>query len=173
VLGGVVSDTEQLDTTITTLLRGAREPAGHAGTCDAEAAVRAAVEVAATPGEDVTIRVVGPDHPISIGCDFDALTRMLTPVLVNARTYATSAAVVTMCQDHERVEIVVHDDGPGFGSAELEDVFSPGKRGTLSVQAPGSGLGLSLARRMARGIGGDVFASAGPGGTVTVSVPSG
>ena len=51
VLGGVVSDTEHLDTTITTLLRGAREPAGHAGTCDAEAAVRASVEAAAPPDD--------------------------------------------------------------------------------------------------------------------------
>ena len=178
VLGGVVSDTEQLDTTITTLLRGAREPAGHAGTCDAEIAVRASVGAAEPSerdpaGNEVAIEVVSPEHPISVGCDFDAMTRMLTPVLVNAISYGSTSAVVTMSNAHDRVEIVVRDDGPGFQAAELEDVFLPGRRGSLSDHSPGNGLGLSLARRMARGIGGDVFASTGTGGVVTVSVPPG
>ncbi len=178
VLGGVVSDTEHLDTTISTLLRGAREPAGHAGTCDAEQAVHASVRAAAPPHHDlpgraVAIEVMSPVQPISVGCDFDAMTRMLTPVIVNAITYGATSAVITISNAHERVDIVVRDDGPGFTTAELEEVFLPGRRGSLGDQSPGSGLGLSLARRMARGIGGDVFASAGAGGVVTLSVPPG
>ena len=101
------------------------------------------------------------------------MTRTLTPVIVNAISYGATSAVITMTSAHDRVDIVIRDDGPGFGAKELEDVFLPGRRGSLRDEVPGSGLGLSLARRLARGVGGDVFANAANGGVVTVRLPSG
>ena len=144
VLGGVVSDTEHLDTTITTLLRGAREPAGHAGTCDAEAGRSrlggSSGAAARRPvGKSfVGIEVLSPEHPISVGCDFDAMTRMLTPVIVNAISYGATSAVITMSNAHDRVDIVVRDDGPGFQAAELEDVFLPGDGAAWAIGRPGA-----------------------------------
>jgi signal transduction histidine kinase len=51
---------------------------------------------------------------------------------------------------------------------DLERVFEPGH---TSV-ADGAGLGLSLARRMARAVGADVVARPGPSGRFEVRVPA-
>ena len=65
---------------------------------------------------------------------------MLAPVLDNALRLAAHVTV-TARTDGALVHVVVGDDGPGVGDA---DVFG------------GSGLGLPLARRVARSLGGDV-----------------
>jgi signal transduction histidine kinase len=51
------------------------------------------------------------------------------------------------------VEICVADDGPGLGAMDPEQAFAPGVQ---SADSPGAGLGLALARRLARGVGGDL-----------------
>jgi signal transduction histidine kinase len=57
----------------------------------------------------------------------------------------------------------VEDDGPGVTDDERERIFEPGVRGVAADTngARGSGLGLSLARRLARSVAGDVEAAGG------------
>ena len=64
--------------------------------------------------------------------------------------------------------ISVLDDGPGVAVEDVDRVFEPGH----TTHGEGSGLGLSLARRMMRAIGGDVVAQPGPGGRFDVRVPA-
>jgi signal transduction histidine kinase len=73
---------------------------------------------------------------------------------------------------------VVEDDGPGVTEDEKERIFEPGVRGSaagVERNVPrGAGLGLSLARRLARAASGDV--EVGPGETgakFIVRLPSG
>ena len=67
-------------------------------------------------------------------------------------------------------------DGPGVVGDEVEQSFEPGARGTAgqSNGASGAGLGLALARRLARSANGDVEAIAGDGGgRFIVRLPAG
>ena len=61
----------------------------------------------------------------------------------------------------------VHDDGDAIEAASAESLFEPGSSGT-----GGAGLGLALARRLARSCGGDVSAVAnGDGGRFLLRLP--
>jgi len=59
--------------------------------------------------------------------------------------------------------LAVLDDGPGVEPAQLGEIFRPGHRGPNAVGA-GSGLGLSIARRLAQTFDADLQARNRPGG---------
>jgi signal transduction histidine kinase/CheY-like chemotaxis protein/HPt (histidine-containing phosphotransfer) domain-containing protein len=61
-----------------------------------------------------------------------------------------------------RLRVTVADTGRGIAAGELERLFEPWTRGH-GREVPGSGLGLSIARRLARVLGGDVSATSAPG----------
>jgi signal transduction histidine kinase len=105
-----------------------------------------------------------PDEPIEVDADPDLTVALLVPLISNAVRYGRSQVRVTIARDGESVAFCVIDDGPGLQADELESVFEPGVRGSAANGSPGSGLGLSLARRLARVAGGDVVAEAAPGG---------
>jgi len=68
---------------------------------------------------------------------------------------------------------LVEDDGPGVGEAERERIFEAGRRGSAARDGEGAGLGLALARRLARSASGDVEAVAnGAGGRFSISLPT-
>jgi len=75
-----------------------------------------------------------------------------------------------------RVVYVVEDDGPGVALDEQQSIFEPGIRGTAGRAANGSsgtGLGLALARRLARSVSGDVDVEPTEvGARFTVSLPA-
>jgi signal transduction histidine kinase len=85
------------------------------------------------------------------------LKRCLSNLLENAFRYATAARLVVE-DDPARVRIRVLDDGPGIPEAELERVFEPFYRLEESRNrgTGGSGLGLGIARNIARSHGGDL-----------------
>jgi two-component system osmolarity sensor histidine kinase EnvZ len=79
---------------------------------------------------------------------------------------------VNVDEDGRKAVIRVVDDGPGVAREELRRIFQPGERGRAAEDgSPGAGLGLALARRLARQVGGDVLAEAAPGGRFTVELP--
>lgn len=101
--------------------------------------------------------------------------RILAPVVENACRYAASRARVTVGHDGGTVSFVVTDDGPGIDESERDRIFEPGYRGATTSAAAnpdGSGLGLALARRLARAVEGDVIAlEAGHGAQFEVRLP--
>ncbi|MCA9587353.1 MAG: HAMP domain-containing histidine kinase [Myxococcales bacterium] len=56
----------------------------------------------------------------------------------------------------EEVRVAVEDDGPGIADADPERIFEPFYRGEQARQDSGAGLGLGIAREIARRHGGDV-----------------
>lgn len=79
-------------------------------------------------------------------------------------TFRGGVAVRVALSAPDRVRFEVADTGPGLTSDELERAFEPFKRvERTGAGVPGAGLGLSLSRRLARMMGGDVVAESAPG----------
>ena len=96
-----------------------------------------------------------------------ALRRILDNLIDNALAYAGSAEI--QCSREEgMVTIDVLDRGPGLKGASAEGLFEPFVRGENSRNRAtgGSGLGLSIARTLARQMGGDVTIASRDGGGV-------
>ena len=100
--------------------------------------------------------------------DPDALRRILSNLLDNAAKYAPDAPpeIVVRGAGNGAVELVVADRGPGVPPGLEEKVFERFFRAddSLARRANGSGIGLSLARGLARGMGGDLTYRPRPGG---------
>ncbi|MFF2268325.1 ATP-binding protein [Cellulosimicrobium cellulans] len=83
----------------------------------------------------------------------DVAARALSPLVANATRYGRSRVTVSAHLAGTWVAIDVEDDGPGVSDDQAEAVFDPGHR---APESPGAGLGLPLARRVARASGGEV-----------------
>jgi two-component system heavy metal sensor histidine kinase CusS len=156
---------EQMHRILDTLMSAARAEARlDRGRGDvADALERIAAEWAPPPGPArVTLRVRGPREPLVVGVDGAVVERILAPLLENAARHARSQIVLSAEPSDGRVLVRVADDGPGVPAEGREVVFEPGGAGPNGHG--GAGLGLALARRLARAAGGDVtLAPGGPG----------
>src|SRR5438067_6424503 len=170
---------DRLARTIDVLVAAVRyEAGGERGTADARAvaqdAVRACSGLAAERRMDV--KIDEPRSPLRIGVDADLAERILQPVLENACRYGSTSVRVAIGRQNSTVVYEIEDDGPGVAAHENDRIFEPGLRG--SAPRPngdqGAGLGLSLARRLARSVDGDVVAEPGAGGgRFLVRLPTG
>ncbi len=87
----------------------------------------------------------------------DAARRAVTNLVDNARRHAQQVRLSV--QPHERsVQVIVDDDGPGIALDRRESVFRPFESGALG----GTGLGLTIARDIARAHGGDIVLGDSP-----------
>ncbi len=133
--------------------------------------VREAV-VAATGGVDFTVDVPGY---IYAEADSDQLFRILQNLTRNAEQAITGTGkgneiTVRAWREADGVVLDVADDGPGMPKAARENLF---KAFQGSVRKGGTGLGLHIARELARGHGGDVtlLDSTCEGTTFRVTIP--
>ena len=86
-----------------------------------------------------------------------ALKRCLSNLIDNAVRYG-KAATVRVADSPSALQIRVRDEGPGIPEAQLERVFEPFHRleESRSRDTGGTGLGLGIARNIARAHGGDI-----------------
>ena len=86
-----------------------------------------------------------------------ALRRCLTNLVDNAIRYGGNATIKVE-DSADRLSIRILDDGPGIPEQELEQAFAPFFRGeaSRSRDTGGTGLGLGIARNIARAHGGDL-----------------
>jgi signal transduction histidine kinase len=94
-----------------------------------------------------------------------ALRRCLTNLVDNAVGYG-KRATIEVAEDPGRLTLRVLDDGPGIPEAQLERAFEPFYRGeaSRSRETGGFGLGLGIARNIARAHGGDLILNNRPEG---------
>jgi len=100
-----------------------------------------------------------PDVP-AVLVDPHALEQALENLLANALKYGGEPPEVgvRVAVDAGRVDVVVWDRGPGIPAEERAHLFEPFFRGrrARASQAPGSGLGLAVARRAIEAQGGTI-----------------
>jgi two-component system, OmpR family, sensor kinase len=144
--GAPALTTEPLD--IADLLEGARaRVAGPAERVGRE------VEVS----EDTGLQVVG---------DRASLQRALHNLADNALAYGDGAIELSARRRNGAVELHVEDRGPGVGASFLPTAFERFSREDAARTSGGSGLGLSIARAVARAHGGDAHLANRDGGGV-------
>ncbi|MFJ6186215.1 ATP-binding protein [Streptomyces sp. NPDC092295] len=120
----------------------------------------------------LTVTIEG-EHA-DIGVAEEVAVRILTPLLDNARRYARHAVTVRCMAGTGGITLYIGDDGPGVPDEFRSSLFEPGRRADPGDGHDGAGLGLALARRLARAAGGDIALSgAGPGTSFAVSLPAG
>jgi signal transduction histidine kinase len=167
-LEAVLAGTDRMATVIDTLLAAARSDAAR-GSADAVAAARAVERLVRPEAEAHRRRLVvrAEAEPLPVGAGEDVVTGALHPLLENAVRHAAAAVEIDVGRDDGQVVIAVRDDGAGIAPADAERIFEPG----VSA-AGGAGLGLPLARRLARAAGGDVVAVPQDGGRVELRLPA-
>lgn len=101
-----------------------------------------------------------------------ALRRCLANLIDNACRYGGGTVDVTLADGPAAVEIRIEDRGPGIPEAERERVFEPYVRleASRARHTGGAGLGLAIARAVARAHGGEVRLEARAGGGTTAVV---
>ena len=175
-LEAVLRYTDRMTAVVNTLMAAAeREADPHTGTVDAREAAEAAVAACADSAAERGISLVPEPgrESIEVDADPDLTVQLLVPLISNAIRYGRSRVRLNVARDGAAVAFRVIDDGPGLHADELERVFEPGVRGDAANGSPGAGLGLALARRLARAAGGDVVAeTAADGGRFVVRLPA-
>lgn len=110
---------------------------------------------------------LGPDDRLAVAESAEKCRAMVRPVLLrralrnlmgNALKYGGRADIAVRC-DGTFVAITIEDEGPGVAADQLTGLFEPFARAENSRNraSGGTGLGLTIARAIARAHGGDVI----------------
>lgn len=101
---------------------------------------------------------VGPKALPEWRGDGSALAEILANLLENAFQYSRAGSPVGLhCSlDSGGLNLTVWDGGEAIAEEERERIFERGVRGLQSQDKPGTGLGLALARTLARHLGGEL-----------------
>lgn len=102
-----------------------------------------------------------PDETIIVESDRDALDQVFLNLIDNCIKYAADGGLlsVKMALQKETVRVSFGDRGPGVPRLFRQKIFERFQRvdESLTTAKPGSGLGLSIARRLIRDQGGDLW----------------
>ncbi|HEX7091930.1 MAG TPA: ATP-binding protein [Longimicrobiales bacterium] len=126
--------------------------------------------------KELTFDVVLPSEPLEAETDPAKLRRVLLNLLNNAVSFTDEGGIrFTLERSNDTAIFRIRDTGIGIATESLERIFEPfwqEQRG-LTREVGGTGLGLTVARRLARMLGGDVTVTSeiGKGSTFTVRLP--
>jgi len=123
------------------------------------------------------VRVTLSRDDLSIHCDRNLLVALLTQFVDNAAKYGNSGTAVTINAAEHAAEVIfsVHGYGPVIPPSDFERIFDRYYRSSAaSNRAPGTGIGLSIARRTAQAQGGHVWVASDveKGTTFYASLPT-
>lgn len=112
----------------------------------------------------VTIDRGDPDLTMPAHGEFRRTLQIMVNLIGNAVRYSPRDAIVwlRLQRDGDRVYAIVADQGKGIAAEDQERIFAKFERVDTS-EPGGSGLGLYIARRLARAMGGDLTVDSAPG----------
>ncbi len=119
------------------------------------------------------LRLHAPAAPLLIRTDAGRLRQILINLIGNAMKFTdTGTIAVEIRRAEDVVEVAVRDSGIGIPADQLDSVFEPFRQAHQG-RGGGSGLGLAVARQLARRLGGDVAVESvvGDGTTFTLRLP--
>jgi len=140
-----------------------------------EVDLAALLDAVAEDFRDLGARVDCPERPrLAVRLRPTLMRRAVRNLVDNAVKYA-GAAELTVAETAQEVRVLVSDRGPGIPPDRLLAVLEPFARlePSRNRDTGGIGLGLALARAVARDAGGDLSLANRPGGglVVTMTVP--
>lgn len=162
-------------------------------TCDAVALVRAALSALPPPSPNVDMRTEAPADPVPIMTDPVQVLRILRNLLSNALKFTTAGSITIHLGSEGdtaspgadeaagkgRAHLVrweIRDTGIGIAEQNQEAIFDEFRQvdGSATRRYGGTGLGLALARGLARRLGGDITVRSAPGegAAFTLILPS-
>jgi len=99
------------------------------------------------------------------------LRRALRNLIDNALAYGVRARL-SVVREGDHARIIVSDDGPGLTDEQIRTLVEPFARGEQSRNRAtgGAGLGLSIAREIAAGEGGELVLANRPGGGLDAAI---
>jgi signal transduction histidine kinase len=136
--------------------------------------------LAAAKGHDCAIIAPPLGEAVLVQADAEKLGQILHNLVGNAIKFSPAGSRITIgaerCPtDASLAEIQVSDTGVGIPVAKLASIFEPFVQlgGSTGSVRDGVGLGLSISRMLARGMGGDltVRSQVGAGSTFTLTLP--
>ncbi len=176
----IVAESQRLGRLIENVLAFARHQRGVLSVTPARVDVDEAVRGAVATFEPA-LGARGIEVKLALGeppparASADAVDQIVANLLSNVERYAASGgevAVSTRAEDG-RVVVSVADRGPGVPARERDAIFEPFHRaGDSLTGASGTGIGLAIARELARAAGGDlVLAEAERGACFELTLP--
>jgi signal transduction histidine kinase len=121
------------------------------------------------------IRLQMPPEPMVARCDPLRIEQVVTNLLSNALKYSPESTDVEIVlqRDGPDAVLAVADHGIGMTAVDRTKVFEPFRRGQNVGHIGGTGLGLSVARRIVEAHGGDIHVRSelGLGSTFVVRLP--
>jgi signal transduction histidine kinase len=132
------------------------------------ATIRTAIQRVTPAATEKEIRFKTPELEKPVVCRTDAhrVEQILVNVLTNAIRHTPAGSEITLELVHGDggAVLTIDDEGPGVPADEMERIFdiyytTAGQEGT----GVGSGIGLPLSRRLARLLGGELYAAPRPG----------
>lgn len=176
MIEGIIGDLELLDRLVGDLRTATRAEQGEltlqVETFDLRAAVDEAVRASA-PEHETAVEV----DPIEVAADPHRLQQILRNLVGNASRFNPSGVPIEIrgSRDGQRVVVTVRDHGPGLQPGTAERIFERFYRADPARDRSqrSTGLGLTIARALARQHGGDLRAAnhEGGGAVFTLELP--
>lgn len=138
---------------------------GEGGEAAEAVALRPLIDAVSGEAQRLGAQVqVSVDPALTLTARPNALKRALSNLIQNAASHGERVDVAALRQFDGSVEITIDDDGPGIPAARREDAFKAFVRldESRNQNVKGVGLGLAIARDVARGHGGDITLATSP-----------
>ena len=146
--------------------------AEEAAPTDLDALLESLVHRFRREGADIALQITNISAPIALKSL--AFERCLGNLIGNAARYGKHVAVAA-AHTGQYILVTVDDDGPGIPEAQREEAFKAFHRlePSRNPMTGGVGLGMTIARDIVRGMGGEITLDESPAGglRVTIRVP--